>query len=68
MLSRLAFVPQDLNQRSDNMEHIEILLATASLRANDAVAWAAMTEKHMDTLLLRSTQLTTLISKLSSGE
>jgi hypothetical protein len=66
--ARLAFVPQDLNQRSDNMEHIEILLATASLRANDAVAWAAMTEKHMDTLLLRSTQLTALISKLSSGE
>jgi hypothetical protein len=27
-----------------------------------------MTEKHMDTLLLRSTQLTALISKLSSGE
>lgn len=61
-------MPQDLNQRSDNMEHIEILLAPASLRANDAVAWAAMTEKHMDTLLLRSTQLTALISKLSSGE
>jgi hypothetical protein len=46
------------------MEHIEILLATASLRANDAVAWAVMTEKHIDTLLLRSEQLTALISQL----
>ncbi len=47
-----------------NMEHIEILLTTASLQAHNAIAWAAMTEKHMDTLISRSALLTALISQL----
>ena len=60
----MAFVRQDLSLRGIKMEHIEILLTTASLQASNAVAWAAMTEKHMDTLLSRSELLTALISKL----